>query len=154
MNLSNSSNSGIVSGASWQPVPVIMIIIIIVATALNAIVLYAFRIERCLHSPFDWLLGNLLITNIIQILLIKPVEVALIVYSPENLGRNLCSYFLFSRKIVHGALYYSHMLVSLNRIGAVCWPISYREKFNRRCADWYFNVAVYYCDFDPRFFAE
>ncbi|XP_055336585.1 tyramine receptor Ser-2-like [Paramacrobiotus metropolitanus] len=139
MNLSgllgNFSNATLAhqpeNSSHWKPFPIAVLVIICLGAVLNILVLLTFLKSGAIRTPFNIYLVNLLITNLLHVVLIKPLEVASNVLGGWTLGYSACTYFLYALYIINAEMIHAHALISINRIWAVTFPISYKYRHTK-----------------------
>ena len=108
-------------------VPYILILLAIAVLFCNAVVLSAFIKHHNLRTPFNTYLINLILADIAQSLFDLPFMVVSLFYAPWPLGQIGCNFSLYAKYAFSAAVRNTHSLISLNRLWAICLPISYKN---------------------------
>ncbi|XP_055349833.1 rhodopsin-like [Paramacrobiotus metropolitanus] len=138
MNRSNSTTSSTAIVVAAVPVlGIIRIAILISSFILNAIVLSVYLMRPKLRTPFCIYIICLLSSNILELLLLFPFTIANDLGTNANrfvLGKIGCSVYGYGVSITRSCCLCSHALITINRIWAMTFPISYKNVHSSRFA--------------------
>jgi hypothetical protein len=129
--LTNSNTTGR-SIKNWGAMSISNLITLIVGLIGNGGILLPFIWNRSLRTPFNIYLINLLVSNIASIVLRYP----LIIYSSFkwSFGHATCTFSLYGIFIIGAVAENAHLLIGVNRLWAVIFPISYRSHHSVKTA--------------------
>ncbi|XP_055349163.1 alpha-2B adrenergic receptor-like [Paramacrobiotus metropolitanus] len=135
-NASNATSSGgyIPPPPSWSFFPVFNLVTFLLVIFLNSGVLVVFIRDKQLRTPFAMYLMNLLCANIVIAILQNPLD---IVTSYANIwypGQKACTVYLYASYAISGGIMISHVLITTNRIWAICFPFSYKHFHTKKLA--------------------
>ncbi|XP_055342564.1 5-hydroxytryptamine receptor 1B-like [Paramacrobiotus metropolitanus] len=140
-NVTNLDSSVITlrhSAAGWTASVTIKLLISVVSVLLNSSVLLIHYFVPAYINPFSVYLLALYLANIFYILTSRPMEILDELYGLyPAAGYPLCMLYLY-QKVSSIVPVLFHVLISLNRVWAVTFPVSYRQRHTRR-------LAVYIC---------
>ncbi|OQV15772.1 hypothetical protein BV898_10026 [Hypsibius exemplaris] len=135
MNLSNNGTLALnISDAKWTFLPVVTLFIFLIAFLGNGLLLVVFIRERSLRTPFNFYIINLLIANLAVITVEYPMDMVIKLHSAWLLGNDACNLYLYASSVFGACICNSHMLIAINRMWAVSFPLSYRTHHSRRTA--------------------
>ncbi|GAU95123.1 hypothetical protein RvY_06798 [Ramazzottius varieornatus] len=113
--------------AHWTACPVVLAIIIPIAAVLNGGVCIVLILTRQSQPPFNIYLINLTFSNFCFILCYLPLDIVNSIYVRWTLGRTACAYYQFAYWLFHGCLTNSHVLLTMNRLWAIFFPLHYHR---------------------------
>ena len=114
-----------------------IIIALAVGTLLtNAVVLAAFIKHSTLRTSFNTYLISLILAVLGQALFDLPFLVMSQFVPVWPLGHISCNFYMYSKWIFSAAVRNTHAMISLNRIWALFWPLSYRHAHTKITAIW------------------
>ncbi|OQV25598.1 hypothetical protein BV898_00534 [Hypsibius exemplaris] len=116
--------------------PYIFILICIATLLFNCVVLAAFTKNSNLRTPFNVYIISLVIANLLQACFDLPFTVYSELHPSWELGRIGCNFYLYAKWTFSAAVRNTHSVISLNRIWALFFPISYRHYHTRSMAIW------------------
>ena len=132
--MNTSQNNTEITGI-WTATPRCALAALFTSLLLNSFALFLFLRHRHLRTSFNVYLINLLSSNLLYTVFSDPFVVMTIVsHGQWRLGPTACSFHLYTGWIFQAALAHGHMLISLNRLWAVAWPISYWNHHSKRMA--------------------
>lgn len=114
---------------------IILALALTILTA-NSIVLAAFVKHRCLRTPFNVYLISLIGAGIGQSLFDLPFLVMSEFIPVWPLGEIGCNFYMYAKWIFPAAVRNTHSMISLNRVWALFWPLSYRRVHTKVLAIW------------------
>jgi 7 transmembrane receptor (rhodopsin family) len=121
--------------ATWGILPIFSLLILIFGCISNGILLFLFKRDPFLRTPFNTYLINLLIANLSCLIVQYPLDILVTVHSFRwFLGHGACTVYLYACGTLEGAVLNAHQLIAINRIWAVVHPISYRLHHSMRTA--------------------
>ncbi|XP_055345252.1 5-hydroxytryptamine receptor 1D-like [Paramacrobiotus metropolitanus] len=138
-NNSSATNASF-SSPSWSLAPASTVIITPLAIILNGYALYTFLANRHLHSPFNVYLGSLLFSNLTYSIICNPLDVISGLYPTWPLSSAACDAYIYALLILGAVTINSHALITVNRLWAMTFPVSYRNHHNLHAA--FASVAV------------
>ena len=112
----------------------------------NASLLIVFARHRQLCSSFMVYIIYLLTMNVLYAVLKDPLDVAsmLVPGGYAVLGENICLLVLYGIFVIRSCSVHSHALITINRIWAVFWPMSYKRHHTVKTAVFFcFSIVVY-----------
>ncbi|XP_055342562.1 5-hydroxytryptamine receptor 1B-like [Paramacrobiotus metropolitanus] len=126
------------SATGWTPLVTLKLLISIFSVLLNAAVLLVHYYIPAYINHFSVYLLALFLSNLFYILTSRPMGILDELYGIyPAAGYPVCVVYLYNKvSSVMPVLF--HVLISLNRVWAVTFPISYRERHTKR-------LAVYIC---------
>ncbi|XP_055349770.1 rhodopsin-like [Paramacrobiotus metropolitanus] len=137
MNRSNITVPGPLVVASAPAIGMCRIGILISSFILNFTVLSVYILRPKMRTPFAVYIISLLISNILDLLLYFPFMIANNIGTDTNhfvFGETGCSVFGYGVSISRAFCLCSHALITLNRIWAMTFPISYKNLHGYRFA--------------------
>ena len=96
----------------------------------NSLTLYIFVSTRSLHTPFNIYLMFVLTFNIINAVVVCPLDTLAVLYPHWIFGSKMCTAYLYLVWMTQGVIPHTHLLISLNRAWAVIFPHSYRRRMS------------------------
>ncbi|XP_055342565.1 5-hydroxytryptamine receptor 1B-like [Paramacrobiotus metropolitanus] len=122
------------SAAGWTALVTLKLLISVVSVLLNSAVLLIHYFIPAYINPFSVYLLALYLANLFYILTSRPMEILDELYGLyPNAGYPVCMLYLY-QKVSSIVPVLFHVLISLNRVWAVTFPVSYRERHTRRLA--------------------
>ncbi|XP_055348021.1 uncharacterized protein LOC129595132 [Paramacrobiotus metropolitanus] len=121
----------------WHFIPVLRIVMVTLTLSINAIVLAAFFLnDRLIHNPFMIYLINLLLNNMVYGLLANIMNILVSLHGDSYhwMDKSVCGLYLYANYTGVGIVMNCHALVTLNRIWAIVFPVSYRNRHTPRIA--------------------
>ncbi|OQV15774.1 putative Melanopsin [Hypsibius exemplaris] len=137
MNVSVSSNGTLnltIAAAEWTVLPVFSLFVFITAFLGNGLLMVTFIRERSLRTPFNVYIINLLAANLAVVIFQYPMDIVTNLHSAWLLGNGACNLYLYANSVFGACICNSHMLIAINRMWAVSFPLSYRTHHSRRTA--------------------
>ncbi|XP_055349786.1 thyrotropin-releasing hormone receptor-like [Paramacrobiotus metropolitanus] len=119
---------------NWSAFPVWILIITAAGGITNCIVLLAFLRANSSYTPFNIYLINLILANLLRLLAVGPLDVAITLFDRWPFGYAACTYYVYMEYVISSAITHSHMLITVNRIWAVTFPVSYRSHHTKAVA--------------------
>ncbi|XP_055345256.1 5-hydroxytryptamine receptor 1D-like [Paramacrobiotus metropolitanus] len=132
--LSNNASNISSSSPAWTLGPTSTAIITPLAIILNGYVLFIFLTNKSLHIPFNVYLGSLLFANLVYSILCNPLDVISALYPTWPLSFAGCNVYIYALLILGAVTINSHALITVNRLWAVTFPVSYRNHHSLRAA--------------------
>ncbi|XP_055335712.1 5-hydroxytryptamine receptor 1B-like [Paramacrobiotus metropolitanus] len=109
------------------------VVFVILVAITNGFVMVLFTRHENLRTPFMtyiiFLLGSNILANSV---IMSPVDALKHAGGYFWMGSSVCTYYLYGSIVVTSVTSYSHLLITLNRVWAIVFPISYREYHTRR----------------------
>ncbi|XP_055353868.1 5-hydroxytryptamine receptor 1B-like [Paramacrobiotus metropolitanus] len=122
------------AATGWTPLLIVKLIISILSLFFNTAVLLVHCFIPAYIDPFSVYLLALFLSNLFYILLSRPIAVLDELYGIyPAAGYPVCFLFMYN-KVSSVIPVLLHVLISLNRVWAVTFPISYRERHTKRLA--------------------
>ena len=151
INRSNDNNATTTQiAAGWTSSAVFNLVIFFAILFTNGIILIAYYRDRQLSSrTFSYYLINLALANIVHGTVEQPFDVVYLVNFGLMESHVFCVSYLYTVYVTNALLYSAHMLISINRVWAVGFPVSYRHHHSNRtailicCSMWAFNQAMF-----------
>lgn len=119
--------------ASWN-VRVFPIFFCIATIVLDGVVLALLLRAESRRRPFTIYLICLLGTNMVYAVIQNPLDILHDIRPGWWLGKSACTTYLYSNYVFASCVVHSHVLITINRIWAVTFPIHYRNYHSRRVA--------------------
>ena len=130
LNNSNSSDyHAQLFSPRWGIVPTFYLVILVCSVLGNGGLFSLMAIEKHLHTPFNIYVMNLLFCNALANILIQPFNLITAVYGRFMAGEVGCSIIFYAR-IVWATSFVTHSFITINRLWAVWFPLSYRLEFS------------------------
>ena len=133
-NSSSGSNSTMSDGPNWSWTPCSTLFFQISAFCTNGSLLYLFVRVPSLLTPFTIYIVNLLCANFLTTILFYTMELINELYSTWWMGYAMCTFYQYISWIFTDAMCNAHVLIALNRLWAVTFPLSYRRHHKKRFA--------------------
>jgi cysteinyl leukotriene receptor 1 len=131
----SDSNTTDSSAANWSFMTVFNLVTLILGLMGNGGILLPFMRDRSLRTPFNIYLINLLIANIASIILRYPLIIYTSLYSFRwSLGYATCTFSLYGSFVIAAVAENAHLLIGVNRLWAVMFPMSYRSHHSVKTA--------------------
>ncbi|XP_055342563.1 C-X-C chemokine receptor type 1-like [Paramacrobiotus metropolitanus] len=122
------------SAAGWTILVTLKLLISVVSVLLNSAVLLIHYFIPVYVNPFSVYLLALYLANLFYILTSRPMEILDELFGLyPNAGYPVCMLYLY-QKVSSIVPILFHVLISLNRVWAMTFPVSYRERHTRRLA--------------------
>lgn len=120
----------------WNYSSILSVIITVCGILTNTTVLAVFVKKRnTLVTPFSIYLINLLLSNLSNLILFYPLDVIQQAYGKGwFLGNTVCTVYVYGFVVLNATMGTSHLLIILNRLWAVTFPISYRARHTKSFA--------------------
>ncbi|XP_055347138.1 G-protein coupled receptor 84-like [Paramacrobiotus metropolitanus] len=106
----------------------------IVQVILNLGMLIVFMFRKDLRTSFTIYIIFLLIANLIYATCQYPLEVVRQLYPHWALSTSACVFYIYQCWIFCPVTMHMHVLITLNRIWAIAFPVSYRNRHSKRMA--------------------
>lgn len=132
-NITNHSNKTISPTTSWN-VRIFPIFFCAATILLDGVVLVLLLRKESRRRPFSVYLMCLLGTNMIYAIIQNPLDILHDVYPGWWLGTSACTTYLYTNYVLASCVVHSHVLITINRIWAVTFPIHYRNNHSRQVA--------------------
>lgn len=140
-NTSNQTLSAIASNLIavplqpiWPGVFVGELTALIFLLLFNGLVLLVYVIKKSLRTSFTVYVMALLSSNILYGMTRNLLDVVNGVYGTWWTGHFSCDLYLYSNWVVYGYPPHCHILITINRIWAISYPISYRRYHTKKTA--------------------
>ena len=131
-NRTNSLQNYTLYEANWAFLPIFQISCSCMAAICNAYILYAFITNISLRTPFNIHLIFLLSLNLINAIVICPLDTMALLYDYWVLGTNVCLAYNYLAWTTQSAVPHTHVIIAVNRIWAVYFPIHYRQNISKK----------------------
>ena len=119
----------------WSASAILTLWLIVCGCLSNSIVLLSLFDSRLRKSTFNIYVANLLLTNILHLTLQKPFDLVKDLHSRQwILGWNWCNFYTYTSCMSNSLIYHAHGLITVNRIWAVMWPVSYKVHHTKTTA--------------------
>ncbi|XP_055336551.1 5-hydroxytryptamine receptor 1A-like [Paramacrobiotus metropolitanus] len=112
--------------------------------ATNCGVLAVFLINKSLRTAFNVYIMALLSANIIFAAVDGPLKLLAYPYPDWRLGPAVCTLRIYSVYIIAAMAIHFHLLITLNRVWAMFWPVSYRNSHSTALAWCLCGGTVFY----------
>ncbi|GAV00685.1 hypothetical protein RvY_11499 [Ramazzottius varieornatus] len=131
---SNETSAG--TGPHWDYASLLSLIITAAGIITNSTALLVFiRNRSTLITPFNVYLINLLLANSSNLFLFYPLDIFRQVNGNHWwLGTHVCTLYLYGFFVLNASMGNCHLLIILNRLWAVTFPMSYRTTHSRSLA--------------------
>ncbi|OQV15775.1 hypothetical protein BV898_10029 [Hypsibius exemplaris] len=133
-NFSSNTTNELFFNPKWTLMPVVSLLIFIFSSIGNGLLLIVFIKERSLRTPFNIYVMNLLIANLVCLVFQFPMDIFSSLYSSWLLGERACTLYLYANFVLEANICNAHLLIAINRIWAVCNPLSYLTVHSVRTA--------------------
>lgn len=121
--------------SSWNFTSIITLCVCVSGSSLNGFTLFVFLSTRRLRmQPFSMYLIFLLIYNFLLTLLQNPLGVVDSLYPTWWLGKGWCTVYRYAGSLLTALGMYTHVLVTISRLWAITFPLSYRRFHSRKNA--------------------
>lgn len=132
----------------WNSTATVAVILSLLTFLSNGFVLAIFVKDQRLRTPFTIYLMNLLCANLI-LNMINPLRTLDITYLPGlgGAGSPLCQIQKYSDWTSAAVVLHSHVLITINRIWAIAFPVSYRNHHSKTAAIFMCVTAFVYAHF-------
>ncbi|XP_055349772.1 rhodopsin-like [Paramacrobiotus metropolitanus] len=130
MNRNNSTTSTAFVAASVPAIGICRIFILITSFILNSIVFTVYVTQSKIRTPFSVYIISLVVSNILDVILFFPFMIANNLGTSDNhfiFGEPGCVVYGYGIAIIRSCCLCSHALITLNRIWAMTFPISYKN---------------------------
>lgn len=117
---------------NWGWVSIASIIMLITAFGLNLMALLRFLTDMTLISPFNLLIVNLVLANVVYFIILGPLDFINGLYTGWWLGEAWCTIYMYGLWVLSLVQMSSHPLIAIDRLWAVSFPINYRKVHNKR----------------------
>lgn len=118
----------------WQPVFISELAAHIILVLLNGFVLSIYVYKKSLRTPFTIYIVALLSSNIFYALARNLLDIINGVYGVWWTGERSCDLYSYANWIAYTFPIHSHILISINRIWAISFPISYSRYHTKKVA--------------------
>ncbi|XP_055348845.1 probable G-protein coupled receptor No18 [Paramacrobiotus metropolitanus] len=132
-NISSITNATLPS-ITWSSIPILDVIILPLTVLFNGVILLLFLIDSNLRSPFTVYLANLLFSNVLYAVLVTPLDILLSLFPRWIFGSGACRLYIYSSYLMATVTAHCHLLITLNRLWAVQWPLSYAHRHSTKIA--------------------
>lgn len=139
-NTSNASlphtagNISAILDAVWPPVLVTQLVLLILLILLNGFLLAMYIFKRNLRTSFSVYIMALLSSNIFYGLTRSSLDVIDGIYGVWWTGERSCDLYLYSNWVIYAFPTHCHILITVNRLWAITYPISYRGRHTQKVA--------------------
>ncbi|XP_055347764.1 melatonin receptor type 1B-like [Paramacrobiotus metropolitanus] len=117
--------------AQWTFVPIFATTILIAVLLTNTPVLIQLLLRPHLRTAFNIYLVNLLIANLLLVVFQNPLDILEALYSGWWMGWKVCNLYIYANYVLGGVIMLTHVLIAVNRIWAVTFPVHYRHKHTK-----------------------
>lgn len=118
----------------WTVTPVAEVVTSVLSFSFNGLVLLVFLVHKHLRTPFTLYIMGTLSYNCIFALLNNPFDIITAVSPNWLLSKLACDFYCYTGWVLSGVVINSHLLITVNRIWAITFPISYKQKHDKRMA--------------------
>ncbi|OQV13411.1 hypothetical protein BV898_12363 [Hypsibius exemplaris] len=125
----------------WTVIPTVALTVLVISVPLNSAILYLFARHRHLRTGFTVYLMNLLAANLLSVLIQIPIYLTANRLPYWWIGGPACTAYIYGY-IIQSGMCNAHALISVNRLWAVCRPLSYRRLHSQRTA-WLFCLLMW-----------
>ncbi|XP_055334969.1 gastrin/cholecystokinin type B receptor-like [Paramacrobiotus metropolitanus] len=115
----------------WSVIQSVTLAICILVYILNGFMFALYLRHRHLRTPFSVYLLTVTGGNLLNAVFNNPLLFVLRDATITGNGTTFCMVYLYLKQTVGTALPAFHMLIALNRIWAMCYPLSYRQRHTR-----------------------
>ncbi|XP_055356457.1 5-hydroxytryptamine receptor 6-like [Paramacrobiotus metropolitanus] len=130
----NASVAAVPSTADWNYPAVSSLIWFILQLVLNVSMLLFLVRHKTLRTGFNVYLIGLLSTNVFFAVGVYPSEILEALYGRWWMPRGTCSLFIYCIWVMAGVAMHMHVLITVNRLWALTFPLSYRNRHNTKVA--------------------
>ncbi|XP_028987329.1 histamine H3 receptor-like [Betta splendens] len=128
-NVSSRVQSSLVfSGPMFVIVMVMMVTLVVVIVLGNALVIFAFKVDKSLRKQCNYYFLNLAISDFLVGAFCIPVYIPYILTGRWTLGRGLCKLWLVMDYLLCSASVFNIVLISYDRFLSVTRAVSYRAR--------------------------
>ncbi|XP_055354053.1 5-hydroxytryptamine receptor 1B-like [Paramacrobiotus metropolitanus] len=134
INATDANASAPALALQWSVWGVFNVVSSVITLLLNAGVLLLLLRPAILIQPFTLYLLNLLVSNLLWILVEHPLDLLSTSYARWWLGDAVCTLFLYASYVLSNGVISAQVLITVNRLWAVTFPVHYRDHHTRRVA--------------------
>ncbi|XP_019957526.1 histamine H3 receptor-like [Paralichthys olivaceus] len=120
--------SFVFSGATFVVLMVMMVTLVLVIVLGNALVIFAFKVDKSLRRQCNYYFLNLAISDFLVGAFCIPVYIPYILTGRWTLGRGLCKLWLVMDYLLCSASAFNIVLISYDRFLSVTRAVSYRAR--------------------------
>ncbi|XP_055337119.1 lysophosphatidic acid receptor 6-like [Paramacrobiotus metropolitanus] len=120
--------------STWNSLQTCTSLICVAVYILNGFLLYLFLRRRYLRTVFSIYILTITISQILNAVFQNPLLFVVRDYVVHGKGDTFCMVYLYLKQTIGTSLPSFHMLVALNRIWALCYPMSYRHRHTKKLA--------------------
>uniref|UniRef100_A0A3P8T4P2 G-protein coupled receptors family 1 profile domain-containing protein n=1 Tax=Amphiprion percula TaxID=161767 RepID=A0A3P8T4P2_AMPPE len=134
-------------GSGIVVVYVLLYIISVLTAALNLLVIISISHFRQLHTPTNFLLLSLAVSDFFVGFLVMPVEI-LLMQTCWMLGDLMCALYYLLPLIITTASVGNIVLISADRYVAICDPLHYPTRITKKrmrisvCVCWFYSLVI------------
>ncbi|XP_055356459.1 5-hydroxytryptamine receptor 6-like [Paramacrobiotus metropolitanus] len=130
----NASVAAVPSSADWNFSAISRLVWFILLLVLNDSMLLFLVLHKTLRTGFNVYLIGLLSTNVFYGVLQYPSEILEALYMHWWMSRGACSLSLYNLWVLDSVTKHMHVLITVNRLWALTFPLSYRNQHNTKVA--------------------
>ncbi|XP_055349949.1 uncharacterized protein LOC129596639 [Paramacrobiotus metropolitanus] len=134
-NITNNANTGTVSStAVWNYALITRMTLFILQVSFNTFMLLFLVLQKSLRTGFSVYLIGLLAANIFYAFGQFPVEIVQPLFGGWWMSRAVCSYYIYHVWVFVSVSMHMHVLITVNRLWALTFPLSYRNRHTTKLA--------------------
>ncbi|XP_055337900.1 5-hydroxytryptamine receptor 1D-like [Paramacrobiotus metropolitanus] len=111
----------------WNAFSVCETLAAAIGILLNGLVILVCLTNKRMHTPFTAYLLAVTVSNFLILCVFTPLDVISSVVTLRQYGRLACHIYLYFAYVFGGVLFNAHVLITVNRVWAITFPLSYRN---------------------------
>lgn len=132
-SLTTDKRDAVPASSSLDYEPAINIVLFFAVLSTNVPVLVCYVKNSHLRSnKFSFYLINLMTANIFHTLIDRPLDIAMLFNPNWTHSSQFCTLFLYAAYVSKALMMQCHVLITLNRVWAIAYPISYQRYHSKR----------------------
>ncbi|XP_055349781.1 olfactory receptor 52J3-like [Paramacrobiotus metropolitanus] len=133
-NLTEANWTNVSHPDGWSYQAGVRISLGVIQFILNLTMLIPILILRDLRNAFTVYVAALFTANLVYVSTEYPIDVLRIVYSEQSFSSSVCTFYLYLVYVFAVVRLHMHVLITINRIWAIQFPVHYRNVHNERVA--------------------
>lgn len=119
---------------NWTFTPIAETVTSVLSLLFNGFVLLVFSTHHQLRTPFTVYVMGTLSYNCMFAIFNNPFDVMAAIFPSWIFGMITCTFYCYTGWVLSGIVINSHMLITINRIWAITFPISYKQNHRQKTA--------------------